>query len=143
MKHMMKNLSPNNRQIHLDKLNGKVTNLNRTLSPPSPLKNPVKSSKKMAKCTFLSDPERKELEFKQMKKLKSTYKAVEESSRMDPKTINSVIKSVNFMSRQLLSDCHVISKSVELDPMNQYAAAICAVTQPSIAGDSNKTRYEY
>ena len=78
-----------------------------------------------------------------MSQLKKAYKAVEESTRMDPRTIKSVINSVNFMSRQLLSDCHVISKSVDLSPMNQYAAAICAVTEPSIAGDANKSRHEY
>ena len=87
--------------------------------------------------------EKHEQDFDQLKKHKETFKAVEESSRMHPETIDRVIGSVNFMSRQLLSDCRALSKSVEYTPLNQYAQALCAVTEPSVARDANKEKFEY
>ena len=62
---------------------------------------------------------------------------------MNPETIDRVVGSVNFMSKQLLSDCRAFSKSVDPAPLNQYASAIAAVTEPSIAGDANKNKFEY
>ena len=81
--------------------------------------------------------------FAQLERHKRSFKAVEESSRMNPETIDRVVNSVNYMSRQLLSDCKAISKSIDPAPLNQYASAIAAVTQPSIARDANKDKFEY
>ena len=62
---------------------------------------------------------------------------------MDPSTLKSVVKSVNFMSRQLLADCHAAPKGGLETAMSQYYTAMCAVTSPSIEQDPNTSKYEY
>ena len=62
---------------------------------------------------------------------------------MDEETMQSVVKSVNFMSRQLLSDCHAATKRSVDHPLSQYYTAMCAVTKPSVDRGTNKSISEY
>ena len=105
----MRNLSPNNRQIILDRSRIKAPKFDNQSSL---------SSIEMKKCKFVPKQEKREHEFDQLKYYKKTYKAVEESARMNPETIDRVVGSVNFMSKQLLSDCRAFSKSMDPAPLN-------------------------
>ena len=127
---MMRNLSPNNRQIILDR------------SRNDGSRRSVTNTVSMQKCKFITEPKPID-KFAQLERHKRSFKAVEESSRMNPEAIERVVNSVNYMSRQLLSDCKAISKSIDPAPLNQYASAIAAVTQPSIAREANKDKFEY
>ena len=58
---------------------------------------------------------------------------------MPNETLKSVVKSVNFMSRQLLADLNV-HPSKASNPEKSYYQAICAVTTPAIPSEHDYAR---
>ena len=86
-----------------------------------------------------------DLKEQNLKYLKPRYKAVQESAEMPLKKLNTVVKSVNLMSRQLLDDVkgNDNQQSKDDSPMKQYFQAIAAVTPTGIHSDITAMDYEY
>ena len=63
--------------------------------------------------------------------LKKRYNSIDESTNLPKDKLQSIVKSVNAVSKQLLSDLEV-PKEFTSTPMGQYYHAICATSDPHI-----------
>ena len=63
--------------------------------------------------------------------LKKRYSSIDESSNLPKDKLHSVVKSVNAVNKQLLSDLQVPQESTNT-PMKQYYATICATSDPDL-----------
>ena len=65
--------------------------------------------------------------------LKKRFQAVNEATKMPKQSLKTVVKSVNFMSTQLLKEIKAHDDPNSSDvKMDRFYQAICAVTQPTL-----------
>ena len=125
----MRSLSPQNRQIMKEKVDGQRFHNVKTWQDmlgkqrPSYMQKVLSPIMKKEKLQSLA---------RSVNDTSTLYsKAIDDSARMPMDTLGSVVNSVNFISKQLRSDLKICDQSVD-DPLLQYREIMASCTKPQI-----------